>query len=120
MQVTVTIPDSLIRYIEYVPKDKLSEMLIQALEDKIKTGSARKVDENEAKYEEILSILSRMQQNVPLMMQEHLMPTQEEVEGAGEVKEAVIINFQDVESSDEVEFKEEDDDDDEMFDDLMK
>lgn len=122
MKVTVEIPKALLKYIEFIPEEKLPEILLQALEDKIKSNNYNNSDEEQSKFDEILSILSDIRIGAPVIMQEHLSNLGEATRIVQESEpvttdEQNVVRFEPVTS---VNYENDEDDDDDLFDDLMK
>ena len=120
MQVLIDIPRSLSKYIEYVPEEDLPAVILQALEDKIKSNSLVTLDATQDKLDSILSILGDIKSGAPVVVQEHYsLPQNVEIAEAPAAEENVV-------PQNIIEFKQssfnndDDDDDDDLFDDLIK
>lgn len=121
MQVLIDIPRSLSKYIEYVPEEDLPAVILQALEDKIKSNGLVTSDTTQDKLDSILSILGDIKSGAPVVVQEHYsLPQNTEIAEVPVVAENVV-------PQNIVEFKQtsfdsndDDDEDDDLFDDLIK
>lgn len=120
MQVLIDIPRSLSKYIEYIPEEDLPAVILQALEDKIKSNDLITSDTTQDKLDSILSILGDIKSGAPVVVQEHYsLPQKTEVVEAPVVEEQVV-------PQNIVEFKQtsfdtdDEDEDDDLFDDLIK
>lgn len=126
MQVLIDIPRSLSKYIEYVPEEDLPAVILQALEDKIKSNGLMPPDTTQDKLDSILSILGDIKSGAPVVVQEHYsLPQNTEVVETPAVEENVvpqnIVEFKQTSfSSNNNDDDDEDDDDDDLFDDLIK
>lgn len=121
MQVLIDIPRSLSKYIEYVPEEDLPAVILQALEDKIKSNGLTTQD----KLDSILSILGDIKSGAPVVVQEHYsLPQNTEVVETPAVEENVvpqnIVEFKQTSFSSNNNDDDDEDDDDDLFDDLIK
>lgn len=120
MKVTVEIPKTLLKYIEFIPEERLPEILLQALEDKVKSNNYSNSDKEQSKFDEILSILSDIRVGAPVIMQEHSFKSNESISVVQEPESTNIDTVNLVKFEPVVSASYEDDEDDDLFDDLMK
>lgn len=126
MKVTVDIPFALLSYVKFIPEDMLPEVLLQALEDKVKGRRIPELDTQDAKYDEILSILNKMQSQplVPVTMpvvEGTVVPVKEVCAVPQVQTRKTVITFDTVNQDDAMcKAVGEEDEDEFLFDDLMK
>lgn len=126
MQVLIDIPRSLSKYIEYVPEEDLPAVILQALEDKIKSNGLAISDTTQDKLDSILSILGDIKSGAPVVVQEHYsLPQSTKADEVPVIEEKVvpqnIVEFKQTSfSSNNDNDDDDDDDDDDLFDDLIK
>lgn len=125
MQVLIDIPRSLSKYIEYVPEEDLPAVILQALEDKIKSNGLVTSDTTQDKLDSILSILGDIKSGAPVVVQEHYsLPQSTEADEVPVIEEKVvpqnIVEFKQTSFSSNNDNGDDDDDDDDLFDDLIK
>lgn len=125
MQVLIDIPRSLSKYIEYVPEEDLPAVILQALEDKIKSNGLATSDTTQDKLDSILSILGDIKSGAPVVVQEHYsLPQSAETDEVPVIEEKVvpqnIVEFKQTSFSSNNDNGDDDDDDDDLFDDLIK
>lgn len=123
MQVLIDIPRSLSKYIEYVPEEDLPAVILQALEDKIKSNGLVMSDTTQDKLDSILSILGDIKSGAPVVVQEHYsLSKSTETDEAPVIEEKVvpqnIVEFKQTSFSSNDD--DDNDDDDDLFDDLIK